>query len=117
MDYHTMTFQELKKVARDHTPKIKQYYIKSRLELITLLTMPALPESYRIEKMTIQELRDEAKKRGHTKGIWKLLRSDLVDLLYPSTQQNNKNNDSGQKHDDPQKCDSDEIGVEILKNF
>lgn len=107
MDYHSLTFQELKKVARDHKPKIKQYYIKSRHELIQLLTMPVLPQQFIIEKMTIQELRDEARARGHKAGLWKLLRAELVELLYPSPDQNNKNNDSGKKHDPPNKTDSD----------
>jgi hypothetical protein len=107
MDYHSLTFQDLKKVARDHKPKIKQYYIKSRHELIQLLTMPQLPQQFIIEKMTIQELRDEARARGHKVGIWRLLRAELVELLYPSPDQNNKNNDSGKKHDPPNKTDSD----------
>jgi hypothetical protein len=107
MDYHSLTFQDLKKVARDHKPKIKQYYIKSRHELIQLLTMPVLPQQFIIEKMTIQELRDEARARGHKAGLWKLLRAELVELLYPSPDQNNKNNDSGKKHDPPNKTDSD----------
>ena len=42
-----------------------------RAELIQLLTMPELPASYRIEKMTIHELRDEAKKRN-LRGFWGL---------------------------------------------
>ena len=107
MDYHSLTFQDLKKVARDHKPKIKQYYIKSRHELIQLLTMPVLPQQFIIEKMTIQELRDEARARGHKAGLWKLLRAEIVELLYPSPDQNNKNNDSGKKHDSPNKTDSD----------
>ena len=106
-----MTFQELKKVARDHKPKIKQYYIKSRIELIQLLLMAKLPHHYIIEKMTIEELRAEAKSRGLTKGIWKLLRSELVELLYPSSKKNNKNDDSGEKHNNPQKTDSDNVGI------
>jgi hypothetical protein len=74
MDIHSLSLQELKKVARDHKPKIKQYYVKSRLELIRLLSLKELPQEYIIEKMTIEELRAEAKRRGITKGIWKLSR-------------------------------------------
>lgn len=111
MELHTLSFQELKKVAKNHTPKIKKYYIKSRLELIQLLTMPVLPDSYRIEKMTIQELRDEAKAKGHTTGIWRMLRSELVDLLYPSSQENNKDNNGGEKHNNPQKGEGEKVGV------
>ena len=69
MDLHSLSLQELKKVARDHKPKIKHYYVKSRLELIQLLSLKELPQEYIIEKMTIEELRVEAKTRGITKGI------------------------------------------------
>lgn len=110
MDYHRLSFQELKLVAKDHRPRIKQYYIKSRLELLNLLTMKNLPDSYRIEKLTIQELRAEAKAKG-VPGIWKMLRSDLLELLYPSSQKNNKNDDGGKEHDDPQESECDEVRV------
>jgi len=111
MDLHSLTFQQLKQVAKNHVPKIKQYYIKPRIELIRLLTMEVLPESYKIEKMTIHELRDEARSRGHTKGIWRMLRTELIELLYPSSKQNNKDDDSGQKHDNPEKGDGEKVGV------
>jgi hypothetical protein len=103
MDVHSMSFQELKIVAKNHRPRIKQYYIKSRLELIQLLTMNQLPQSYIIEKKTIQELRSEAKAKGFAGGIWKMNRADLVGLLYPGPNQNDQDNDGGQKHDYPQK--------------
>jgi hypothetical protein len=73
--------------------------------------MKELPKKFIIEKMTIDELRAEAKARGLTKGIWRLLRSDLVDLLYSSSKQDNQNNDCGKEHDDPQKADCDDVGV------
>jgi hypothetical protein len=103
MDLHSLSLQELKKVARDHKPKIKHYYVKSRLELIQLLSLKELPQEYIIEKMTIEELRVEAKTRGITKGIWKLSRPQFIDLLYPSSQQNNQDDDGGEKHDNPKK--------------
>ena len=105
-----MTFQELKLVAKEHRPRIKQYYIKSRLELLTLLTMAELPDSYRVQKLTIQELRAEAKVKG-IPGIWKMLRSELVDVLYPSSQKDDKDDNRGKKHDDPEESESEEVGV------
>lgn len=59
------------------------YYTKKRIELIRLLSMPELPDSFKIEKLTIVELRVKAKERG-LRGFWKLTRDELVDLLYPT---------------------------------
>lgn len=106
-----MSLIELKKVAKEHRPRIKQYYIKSRLQLIQLLSMTELPDSYRIEKLTIQELRKEAKPKKFNVNIWNLKRSELIELLYPSSQENNKNDDSGKKHDNPQKSESQDVGI------
>lgn len=101
MEYHKMSLADLKKVARDHKPPIKQYYIKKRVELIRILTMKDLPESFILEKKTIAELRKEATDRGF-KNIWKFRRDDLVELLYPNTQQNHHDDDHTKKHDDPE---------------
>ena len=98
-----MSFQELKIMAKNHRPRIKQYYIKSRLELIRLLSLKELPQSFVIEKKTIQELREEAKARGFAGGVWKMSRADLISVLYPGPNQNDQDNDGGQKHDYPQK--------------
>lgn len=100
MDYHTMSLVDLKKAAKDHNPKIKHYYIKSRRELIELLTMPTLPQKNIIEKKKISELRKEAKHRGYG-DIWKFKKSELIELLYPSPKENNQNNDHANKHDNP----------------
>jgi hypothetical protein len=105
MEYHSMSLMELKQVAKEHTPKIKQYYIKSRLELIKLLSMKEFPEEMILEKKTITELRKEAQNRGLA-NIWKLKRSELMELLYPSSQQNNQYNDDRKKHDNPQESKS-----------
>ena len=99
-----MSLAELKQHAKNHTPKIKQYYIKSRVDLIRLLSLNELPMSMIIEKKTIDELRNEARSRS-LPNIWKLRRSELVELLYPSSKQDNKNNDDGEKHDDPQESE------------
>jgi hypothetical protein len=85
MAYESMSLVELKQVAKAHTPKIKYYYVRTRRELIDILTQPTVPQTMVIEKMRVQELRAEAKKRGFG-NIWKLRRKELVDLLYPSPQ-------------------------------
>jgi len=110
MDYHSMTLPELKQQAKNHVPKIKHYYIKTRLELIKILSMQTLPDTFRIEKLTIQELRKEAKDKN-LPNIWKLRRSELIELLYPSPQQDNKNNDSGKEHDTPEKGEGKKVRV------
>ena len=96
-----MSLADLKKVARDHKPPIKQYYIKSRLDLIRILTLTELPESFILEKKTIAQLRKEATEKGY-KNIWKFRRAELMELLYPSTQQNHHDKDHTKKHDDPE---------------
>lgn len=76
----TLSLVELKKLAASR--RIKQYYIMKRLQLIQLLSMPELPESFKIEKLTIHQLREQAKQKG-IRGFWSLHRDDLVQLLYP----------------------------------
>lgn len=101
MDYSAMSLVELKQAAKNHTPKIKQYYVKSRSELISILSMTEFPEQMKIEKMRIAELREEAKKQGHS-NIWKMRRRELLELLYPSAQQHHQNDNGTQKHDNPE---------------
>lgn len=96
-----MSLADLKKVARDHQPPIKQYYIKKRIELIRILTMKDLPESFILEKKTIAQLRKEATDRGF-KNIWKFRRAELMELLYPSAQKNDDDNNHTKKHDNPE---------------
>lgn len=100
-----MCLADLKIIARDHKPAIKQYYVKSRLELIKILSMKQLPQSFILEKKTIAELRKEALDKGH-KNIWKLKRAELMELLYPSSQKNNQDNNHTQEHDDPKESES-----------
>lgn len=76
----TLSLVELKKLAAGR--RIKQYYIMKRLQLIQILSMPELPESFKIEKLTIHQLREQAKQKG-IRGFWSLHRDDLVQLLYP----------------------------------
>lgn len=101
-----MSRVELIKAAKNHNPPIKQYYIKSRLELIRLLTMKELPETYILEKKTLAQLRKEATEKGH-KNIWKLKKAELMELLYPSPQKNDKNDNHAEKHDDPKESESE----------
>lgn len=117
MDLHSMSLVELKKLAKEHTPKIKYYYIKSRVELIQILSMKELPETFRIEKLTIAELRKEAQKRDLGVNIWNMRKKDLLELLYPSSQKQNKNDENSKEHNDPQKSDSEYIGVKVGKDF
>lgn len=76
----SMSILELKQLAKQR--RIKMYYTKKRLELIRLLSMPDLPDSYKIEKLTIVQLREQATQKG-LRGFWKLSRDELVNLLYP----------------------------------
>ena len=110
-----MSLVELKKAAKEHTPKIKQYYIKSRLELIKILTMTEFTHEMILEKKTLTELRKEAQDRNF-RNIWNLRRSDLVELLYPSTKQNDQDDNNGKKHNNPQKSESDQIRIEVSKD-
>lgn len=95
-----MPLSELKQAAKNHIPKIKQYYIKSRAELIAILSMEEFTDSMKAEKMLIDELRKEASSRGY-KNVWKMRRADIMELLYPSSHKNSQNDDHAQKHDNP----------------
>lgn len=76
-----MSLVDLKKIAKER--RIKQYYIKKRDELISLLKMDELPFHFTLEKMTIAELREQAKEKG-LRGFWSLHRDDLIKVLYPN---------------------------------
>jgi len=95
-----MSLVELKQTAKNHQPKIKQYYILKRHELIKLLSMKELPEAYILEKKKRSELIAEAKARGYTK-FWNLKKAELLELLHPSLKKDNKDDDHAKKHDDP----------------
>jgi len=106
MEYESMSLVELKKVARDHVPKIKSYYTMKRKALIEILSLKEFPQRMKAEKMRVEELRNEAKSRG-LKGFWKLDKDSLIEMLYPSSQQDNKNDDHAKEHDDPQAGESE----------
>ena len=61
------------------------------------------------------ELRKEAQERK-IPGLWKLRRAELVEILYPSTKQDNEDDDGGKKHNNPEKRESQEVRVEVLKD-
>jgi hypothetical protein len=72
--------------------------------------MPEFPEEMKIEKKTIHQLRKEARDKGYL-NVWKMRRPQLIDLLYPSTNKDNKNNDHTQKHDNPKKSEGEKVRV------
>jgi hypothetical protein len=80
MNYAGMSLVELKQAAKGR--RIKQYYIMKRIQLIEILSLSELPQSMKIEKYTIHELRDMAKKKG-MRGFWNLHRDQLVETLFP----------------------------------
>lgn len=104
-----MSIVELKQLAK--TRRIKMYYTKKRIELIRLLSMTDLPDAYKIEKLTIIQLREKATEKG-LRGFWKLSRDELVSLLYPNGTlthnihekakiSNHTNKDENQESDQP----------------
>jgi hypothetical protein len=113
-NYNSMYLADLKLIAK--TRRIKMYYIKTKDELVTLLNMPELPQSMKVEKMTIHQLRKEAKARN-VSGFWNLRRGDLVKLLFPEnvheTTPNKDEEDHGKadKHHQPEEHDPKEVGV------
>jgi hypothetical protein len=114
-NYQEMYLADLKLLAK--TRRIKLYYIKTKDELIELLEMPELPLAMRIEKMTIHQLRAEAKKRGMS-GYFSLRRDALVKLLFPqdvneaAPNKNEKDQGEANKHHEPEEHDPKEVGVE-----
>lgn len=111
-----LSLVDLKQLAKGR--RIKQYYIMKRHELIHLLSMPALPEKFRIEKLTIQELRKEASIKG-VKGFWSLHKDDLVAILYPNqgvAHQNHQDCKNSQEHQSPQEPNRNEVGGQVLQN-
>jgi hypothetical protein len=115
-NYENMYLSDLKLIAK--TRRIKMYYIKSKEELVTLLNMEELPQKLKIEKMTIQQLRAEAKKRGIS-GIWSLRRQALIDMLFPKTEdvsktttdQDQEDQSQADEHHQPEEHDPEEIRV------
>jgi len=110
MDYSQLSLVELKQMAKSHTPKIKQYYVKSKAELIAILSMPQFTRKMIVEKMTITELRQEARSKGHI-NVWKMRRDELATLLNTSSEENDENDDHAEKHNNPEESESEEVRV------
>jgi len=112
MDYSTLSLAELKKLAKGK--RIKMYYTKSIRELRWLLAQTDLPAKYKIEKFTIKELREQAKKKS-IRGFWSLSRAQLLSLLYPdygsSPQDADKYDNYAKEHGSPQSNKSEQVGV------
>jgi len=115
-DYQKMYLADLKILAKGR--RIKLYYVKTKDELIELLKMPELPLEMRIEKMTIHQLRAEAKKRNLS-GFWELRRDALVNLLFPkpddvsetTPDKDQQNQSETDEHHQPEKHDTKDVGV------
>ena len=121
-DLNALPLSSLKIMAKGR--KIKQYYILPKAKLVELLSMPELPSSYKIEKMTIIELRETAKQR-ELRGFWGLNKQQLTRMLFPeynnaventSTHQHEKNDGKAGKHENPENQDTNEVGVELVEN-
>jgi len=116
-NYNKMYLADLKLIAK--TRRIKMYYVKTKEELVNLLTLKELPQSMKVEKMTIHELRAEAKKRNVV-GFWTLRRGALVELLFPNTQDVNQtapnqyeeNESQTHEHHEPEEHNTKEVGVQ-----
>lgn len=115
IDYSKMYLADLKLIAK--TRRIKMYYVKTKDELVTLLTMAELPQAMKVEKMTIHDLRKEAKARSIS-GFWGLRRGDLVKLLFPedvnqaTPDKNEENKSQADEHHQPEEHDPKEVGVQ-----
>lgn len=111
MNYETMSLVELKQLAKERR-YIKRYYVKSKEELISILSLPTPPPEMLLEKKTIKQLREEAKQRGFKgRGVWDLRREELVALLYPPTPnhldktppyKDEENQSNTDEHNDPE---------------
>jgi hypothetical protein len=83
-----------------------------RYQLIHILSMNELPSSFRIEKLTIHQLREEARQKG-IRGFWTLHRDELLDLLYPdnrTSQQKNQYCKNSYEHESPENANPEEVG-------
>ena len=105
-----LSLVELKQLAKIHNPPMKYYYIKSRVELIQILTNEFTDEM-KIEKKTIHELKKEAREKGHL-NVWKMRRHQLVELLCPlasSPKKNEKDDDHTEEHNNPKTSESENV--------
>jgi hypothetical protein len=101
-DYSVLSLIELKLDAKGRG--IKMYYVMKRADLVRILSLPELPLDMRVEKMTIKQLREQAKQKEYTK-FWDLPRSELVRLLYPELENGGK---TASDKDEKNQCNTDE---------
>lgn len=110
LNYAEMSLVELKQLAKERR-YIKLYYVLPKEELVRILSLPAPPLEMRLSKMTIKQLREEAKQRD-IHGFWKLSRAELLQLLYPpgddkaATDKKQENESHADEHNDPESHDS-----------
>jgi hypothetical protein len=121
-DLNALPLSSLKKMAQGR--RIKQYYILPKARLVELLSMAELPSRYKIEKMTIIELREIARQR-ELRGFWNLNKYQLTRMLFPenddaventASHQHEKNDGKACKHQNPENQDTDKVGVELVEN-
>ncbi len=109
LNYADMSLVELKQIAKERR-YIKLYYVLPKDELVRILSLPEPPMEMKLSKLTIKQLREEAKQRD-IHGFWNLSRADLLKLLYPAvhktaTDKNQENQGNTNEHNDPQSHDS-----------
>lgn len=78
----SMEYAELKKMAKER--KIKKYYIMQKAELVRLLSMPELPQTYAVAKKTYKELLKEAQAKDVPRS-WTKTKQELLEILYPQS--------------------------------
>ena len=112
----SLSLAELKKHAKGRD--IKQYYIMKKEDLLAFLKMPEIPIKYKIEKMTITELRAIAKQRG-LRGFWGLSKAEITKLLFPEQQyvnhaspnQHEENNGKAREHENPENQYTEKVWI------
>jgi hypothetical protein len=77
----TMEYAELKQLAKER--RIKKYYVMPKAELVRLLSMPELPQTYAIAKKTYKELLKEAQEKNIARS-WTKTKQELIEILYPN---------------------------------
>jgi hypothetical protein len=121
-DLNALPLSSLKKMAQ--VRRIKQYYILPKARLVELLSMAELPSRYKIEKMTIIELRDIARQR-ELRGFWNLNKYQLTRMLFPenddaventASHQHEKNDSQAGKHQNPENQDTNQVRIELVEN-
>lgn len=124
-DLNSLPLSALKKMVVQRGIKLKQYYILPKAKLVELLSMPEIPLKYRIEKMTIIQLRELAQQRD-LRGFWGLNKDQLIRMLFPeddvdavenaATHRHEENDGKAGKHQNPQDEDPNKVWVKLVEN-